>query len=90
MNTGIQDTVLLARVLTETLKDGKEARLDAWAQKRHQVACGVVSLTDRLTKMATMKSGVGRAFRNAGMKVAGIMPPVCNAIAFRLAELNAR
>jgi len=90
MNTGIQDAVLLARALTETLKDGKEARLDEWAQKRHQVARGVVSLTDRLTKMATMKSGVGRAFRNAGMKVAGTMPPVCNAIAFRLAELNTR
>lgn len=90
MNTGIQDAVLLARALVETLKDGSEARLDAWAEKRHQVAEGVVSLTDRLTRMATMKSGVGRSLRNASMKFAGVMPPVRDAIAFRLAELNTR
>lgn len=88
MNTGIQDAVLLARALAETLKDGKEARLDAWAQKRHKVAEDVVRLTDRLTRMATMKSGVGRVFRNAAIKLAGTMPAVRDAIAFRLAELN--
>lgn len=75
--------------MAETLKDGKDLRLDEWALKRHQVA-DVVSLTDRLTRMATMKAGVGRVFRNMGMKVAGTMPPVRNAIAFRLAELNTR
>jgi 2-polyprenyl-6-methoxyphenol hydroxylase-like FAD-dependent oxidoreductase len=90
MNTGIQDSVSLANVLAETLKDGKEARLDLWAAGRHQVATGVVSLTDRLTKMATLKSGVGRAFRNVGMTIAGRLPPVRAAIARKLAELNTR
>ena len=56
MNTGIQDGVSLAKALTETLKDGDEARLDAWASERHQVAVDVVALTDRMTRMATMKS----------------------------------
>ena len=90
MNTGIQDSVMLARALAQTLKDGNDARLDEWALKRHRIASEVVSLTDRLTRMATMKSGLGRVARNVGMKVAGTLPPVRNAIAFRLAELNTR
>jgi 2-polyprenyl-6-methoxyphenol hydroxylase-like FAD-dependent oxidoreductase len=90
MNTGIQDSASLASVLAETLKDGKEARLDVWAARRHGVAAGVVSLTDRMTRMATLKSGVGRAFRNAGMTIAGHIPPFRSALAKRLAELNTR
>jgi 2-polyprenyl-6-methoxyphenol hydroxylase-like FAD-dependent oxidoreductase len=90
MNTGIQDSASLASVLAETLKDGKESRLDAWAAERHEVAAGVVSLTDRLTRMATLKSGVGRGFRNAGMRIAGQIPPFRSAMAKRLAELNTR
>jgi 2-polyprenyl-6-methoxyphenol hydroxylase-like FAD-dependent oxidoreductase len=76
--------------LVETLRDGKEACLDIWAAERHQIATGVVLLTDRLTRMATLKSGVGRAFRNAGMTIAGRFPPVRAAIARKLAELDAR
>jgi 2-polyprenyl-6-methoxyphenol hydroxylase-like FAD-dependent oxidoreductase len=90
MNTGIQDSVSLANVLVKTLKDGKEARLDIWAAERHQVATGVVSLTDRLTRMATLESSVGRALRNAGMMIAGRLPPVRAAIARKLAELDTR
>jgi len=90
MNTGIQDSISLANVLVKTLKDGNEARLDLWAAERHRVATGVVSLTDRMTRMATLKSGLGRAFRNAGMTIAGRLPPVRAAIARNLAELNTR
>jgi 2-polyprenyl-6-methoxyphenol hydroxylase-like FAD-dependent oxidoreductase len=90
MNTGIQDSIALAQVLAETLKDGNQARLDVWAAERHRVASGVVSLTDRMTKMATLKSGVGRALRNTAMTIAGRLPPVRAALAKRLAELNTR
>jgi len=90
MNTGIQDSVSLANVLVKTLEDGQDARLDLWASERHQVAADVVALTDRMTRMATLKSGVGRAFRNAGMTIAGRLPPVRAAIARKLAELDAR
>jgi 2-polyprenyl-6-methoxyphenol hydroxylase-like FAD-dependent oxidoreductase len=90
MNTGIQDSVSLAQALVETRKDGNQARLDVWAAERHQVASGVVSLTDRMTRMATLKSGAARAFRNAGMTIAGRLPPVRAALAKRLAELNTR
>lgn len=90
MNTGIQDSVALADVLAESARGANESRLDVWATKRHEVASGVVSLTDRLTRTATMKSGIGRAFRNIGMTIAGSLPPVRAAMALRLAELDHR
>jgi 2-polyprenyl-6-methoxyphenol hydroxylase-like FAD-dependent oxidoreductase len=52
MNTGIQDSISLAEALTSTLRDGDEARLDAWAAQRHKVATDVVTLTDRMTRLA--------------------------------------
>ena len=90
MNTGIQDSISLAQALTETLKDGDDARLDAWATKRHQVAVDVVALTDRMTRMATMKSATGQILRNIAVAFAGHLPPVRAALAKSLAELDAR
>jgi 2-polyprenyl-6-methoxyphenol hydroxylase-like FAD-dependent oxidoreductase len=90
MNTGIQDAISLAEALTETLKDGEDARLDAWAASRHRVARGVVAMTDRMTRMATMKSATGKALRNIAVEFAGHIPPVRAALARTLAELDAR
>jgi len=70
MNTGIQDSVSLAEALTSTLRDGDEARLDAWAAQRHKVASDVVKLTDRMTRVATMKSPTGQALRNIAVAFA--------------------
>ncbi len=90
MNTGIQDAISLAHVLAETLRDGDEARLDEWAVARHRIAMDVVALTDRMTRMATMKSPVGQSLRNAAIAFAGHIPPVRAAFARKLAELDAR
>jgi len=90
MNTGIQDGISLARVLSETLADGRDARLDAWAIERHRVATDVVAMTDRMTKIATMKSGAGTLLRNAALGFVGHLPLVRRAIARNLAELNVR
>jgi 2-polyprenyl-6-methoxyphenol hydroxylase-like FAD-dependent oxidoreductase len=90
MNTGIQDSVSLAEALTSTLRDGDEARLDAWAAQRHKVASDVVTLTDRMTRVATMKSPTGQALRNIAVAFAGHLPPVRAAVARTLAELGAR
>ncbi len=90
MNTGIQDAVSLAHVLADSLRDGDEGRLDGWAAARHRVATDVVSLTDRITRMATMKSPFGQALRNAAIAFAGHVPPIRAAIARNLAELDAR
>ena len=90
MNTGIQDGVSLAEALVETLKDGDDARLDAWASERHRVARDVVAMTDRMTRIATMKSATGKALRNIAVAFAGHLPPVRAALAKNLAELDAR
>ena len=90
MNTGIQDAISLARVLSDTVRDGDESRLDDWAAARHQVAADVVSFTDRITRMATLKSPIGQSVRNAVLAFAGHVPPVRAAIARSLAELDVR
>jgi 2-polyprenyl-6-methoxyphenol hydroxylase-like FAD-dependent oxidoreductase len=90
MNTGIQDSISLAEALASTLQDGDEARLDAWAAQRHKVASDVVMLTDRMTRIATMKSPTGQALRNIAVAFAGYLPPVRAAVARTLAELDAR
>jgi len=90
MNTGIQDSVSLAQALAATLQDGDEARLDAWAAERHRIARDVVAMTDRMTRVATMKSPAGQALRNIAVAFAGHLPPVRSALARTLAELDAR
>jgi len=89
MNTGIQDSVSLAEALAKTLKDHKESRLDVWASERHRVAANVVALTDRMTRVATMKSRSGQILRNVAVELAGHLPPVRAAVARTLAELDA-
>jgi len=90
MNTGIQDSVSLAERLADTLKDGDDSRLDAWATKRHEVATNVVAMTDRMTRLATMRSPTGQALRNIVVAFAGHLPPVRAALARTLAELEGR
>jgi 2-polyprenyl-6-methoxyphenol hydroxylase-like FAD-dependent oxidoreductase len=86
----VHSGVSLAEALTQTLKDGDDARLDTWAADRHGVASDVVALTDRMTRMATMKSGTGQILRNIAIAFAGHLPPVRAALAKTLAELNTR
>src|SRR5262249_43565044 len=89
MNTGIQDSVSLAQALAKTLKDRDESRLEVWASERHRVAANVVTLHDRMTRVATMKSRTGQLMRNLAVEFVGHLPPVRAAFARRLAELDA-
>lgn len=89
MNTGIQDGVSLGEALAATLKDGDETRLDVWAKERHHIASEVVKMTDRLTRVAVMKSKFGQHFRNAAVALAGHLPQLRAALARKLAELDA-
>jgi 2-polyprenyl-6-methoxyphenol hydroxylase-like FAD-dependent oxidoreductase len=70
--------------------DANEARLDARATQRHRIAAGVVAFTDRLTRIATIKSRAAPTVRNLAMASAGRLPPVRAALANRLAELDTR
>ena len=90
MNTGIQDGISLADALAQTLKDGNDTRLDAWAAERHRVARDVVTMTDRMTRLATMKSPTGQMLRNIVVAFVGHLPPVRAKLAKTLAELDAR
>jgi 2-polyprenyl-6-methoxyphenol hydroxylase-like FAD-dependent oxidoreductase len=88
MNTGIQDAISLARVLAATLEDGHEARIDAWVSERLQVARAVIKLTDRMTRLTTLKTPASKALRNAAIGVVSHVPWARRAIATNLAELN--
>jgi 2-polyprenyl-6-methoxyphenol hydroxylase-like FAD-dependent oxidoreductase len=89
MNTGIQDAVSLAAVLSDVVERGAgEAALDSWADARHKVAAEVVALTDRMTRVATLGSPAARLLRNAVMRSAGHLPFLTQALARKLAELE--
>jgi 2-polyprenyl-6-methoxyphenol hydroxylase-like FAD-dependent oxidoreductase len=90
MNTGIQDAISLARNLEQVLEDWDASRLDGWAEERHRVAVDVVALTDRMTRLATVKSRPAQMLRNWSVELAGHVPALRSSLARTLAELDAR
>jgi 2-polyprenyl-6-methoxyphenol hydroxylase-like FAD-dependent oxidoreductase len=86
MNLGIQDAVALADALATVLAGGPDSALDEYADARRPIAKQVVSLTDRLTKLATLPAAL-RPIRNAVIGVAGRFPAVQRALAWRLSGL---
>jgi 2-polyprenyl-6-methoxyphenol hydroxylase-like FAD-dependent oxidoreductase len=89
MNTGIQDALLLAELLTDVL-DGREpeTRLDRYETARRPVAVDVVTMTDRLTRAATARHPLSRLLRNTALRAAGRLRPVRHALAMNLSELS--
>jgi 2-polyprenyl-6-methoxyphenol hydroxylase-like FAD-dependent oxidoreductase len=90
MNTGIQDATSLAKALIAADRCDDDQCLDEWTAKRHQVASDVVALTDRMTRLATVKSHPAQVLRNWAVAFAGHIPPLRSAFARTLAELDAR
>ena len=91
MNTGIQDAVFLGRLLARVATGQAPAStLAEYERVRRPVALDVVSMTDRMTRLATLKSGPARGLRNAALSVASRIPAVRRLIAFRMAELAQR
>lgn len=89
MNTGIQDAVDLGGALQAALAGAGDAALDGYEERRRPVAQRVVALTDRATRMSTLRSGMARAARDTALTVVGHIPAVQHRLAFRLAELAA-
>ncbi|WP_454788920.1 FAD-dependent oxidoreductase [Mycolicibacterium lutetiense] len=90
MNLGIEDAVVLGEHLSQVLDAGAdEALLDEYATARRHTASGVVSMTSRLTELATA-SARRRPVRNRVMRLAGKLPAVRRALAWRLSGLNRR
>ena len=66
MNTGLVDAVVLGRLLAGVLKDGRPVTdLDRYEALRRPAALEVVSMADRLTKVALVRSAWGKMLRAA-------------------------
>ena len=89
MNTGIQDAFNLAWKLALVMRGLAPAQLLAsYHVEREPVARDVLNLTDRITRMATMRNSVAQSVRDFLLpRVSGI-DFVGDKVADRLAELN--
>jgi 2-polyprenyl-6-methoxyphenol hydroxylase-like FAD-dependent oxidoreductase len=88
MNTGIQDAISLAQALHEAVLRGNDAALNQWQEKRLAIAHSVVTMTDRMTKIATASSSGMKLLRNAIISIVGQIPFAQHAIAEKLSELD--
>ena len=88
MNIGIQDGVALGRLLTTALRVGDDAVLDDYERTRRPVAEGVVAFTDRMTRVATLRTRRQRALRNAAIRTIGRLPMIRTRLATRIAGLT--
>jgi 2-polyprenyl-6-methoxyphenol hydroxylase-like FAD-dependent oxidoreductase len=89
MNTGIQDAANLAWKLALVLRgQASDSLLDSYERERRQIAQGVVSLTDRITRLATIHSAVARRLRNTLISGAGRGGWLPRRLATNLAEIN--
>jgi 2-polyprenyl-6-methoxyphenol hydroxylase-like FAD-dependent oxidoreductase len=89
MNIGIQDAVDLGTAMLGALAGSGDAALDGYEQRRRPVAQRVVALTDRATRVATVRGAVARAGRDAALSLIGRIPAVQHRLALQLAELPA-
>jgi 2-polyprenyl-6-methoxyphenol hydroxylase-like FAD-dependent oxidoreductase len=89
MNTGIQDAANLAWKLALVLRgQAPDSLLDSYERERRPVAREVVSTTDRLTQLATMRSPVFRWMRNVLISGGGRVQWLPRRLARNLAEID--
>jgi 2-polyprenyl-6-methoxyphenol hydroxylase-like FAD-dependent oxidoreductase len=85
MNAGILDAVTLAAALQQALA-GNDAALDAYGAVRRPIAQQIVTLADRLTRMAVVRPG-WRVLRNALLSSLSLLPALRRQLAWRLSGL---
>ena len=91
MNTGIQDAVVLGRILAEVVaKRTTEGQLDEYGRIRRPVAERVVAFTHRMTRLATLRNRRAQSVRNALIGMITRIPAVRRWLATELAELRYR
>jgi 2-polyprenyl-6-methoxyphenol hydroxylase-like FAD-dependent oxidoreductase len=88
MNTGIQDAQNLAAKLAAACAGGDDAALDSYERERLPVIERTVRLTDRMTRLATLRGRIGRTTRNALLAAALGVPPLHRRLAMNLSQLN--
>lgn len=88
MNTGIQDAVNLAWKLALVVRGRAPAQLLAsYHTERQPVARGVLNLTDRITRMATIRNTVAQSVRDFLLPMMSGIDLVGEKVADQLAEL---
>jgi len=81
MNTGIADAYDLATRLAAVLTgQATAAVLDGYEHDRRPAALEVVTFTDRMTKMATVRSPAARALRDTALAATSRIPAIRNLI----------
>jgi 2-polyprenyl-6-methoxyphenol hydroxylase-like FAD-dependent oxidoreductase len=85
MNIGMQDAIALAEALIPALA-GDDAALDAYEARRKPVAQQVVTLADRLTRMATAPRTL-RGLRNLLLSMLARVPNFRRTLAWQLSGL---
>jgi 2-polyprenyl-6-methoxyphenol hydroxylase-like FAD-dependent oxidoreductase len=86
MNLGIQDAVALADALAAVFAGERDSVLDNYSAARRPIAKSVVTMTDRLTRLATLPRAA-RPIRNAAISLVGRLPAVRRALARQLSGL---
>jgi 2-polyprenyl-6-methoxyphenol hydroxylase-like FAD-dependent oxidoreductase len=89
MNTGIQDAFNLAWKVALVVRERAPAQLlGSYNIEREPVARGVLNLTDRITRMATVRNPVAKTVRNFLLPIASGVDFIEEKIADRLAGLS--
>ena len=86
MNLGLQDAVALSEALAAVLAGGPDTLLDEYSAARRPIARSVVSITDRMTRLATLPRML-RPLRNIAFSIVGRIPAANRALAWRLSGL---
>jgi 2-polyprenyl-6-methoxyphenol hydroxylase-like FAD-dependent oxidoreductase len=89
MNAGILDAMTLADALTVALGQGQEAALDDYGARRRPIAEQIVSLADRLTRLATVRPTF-RPLRNLLLSGFARVPTFRRRLAWQLSGLRYR
>lgn len=90
MNTGIQDAALLGTLLAKVHAGEPDSLLNTYETVRRPIALEVVALTDRMTRMMTLRTRPTRALRNTALNLLTRIPTVRKTMAYQLSELGNR
>jgi 2-polyprenyl-6-methoxyphenol hydroxylase-like FAD-dependent oxidoreductase len=89
MNTGIQDAINLGWKLAGVLRGrALPVLLDSYGAEREPVAREVITLTGRVTEIATLRQPIAREIRDRLMPLLGNLEPVRHRILSEVSELS--
>lgn len=91
MNAGLVDAIVLGQALTAVIRDGASlAMLDRYVEARRPAAAEVLALASRLTRIATVRSVLGRKLRNVLLRLLNHVPAFRRKLAWQLSGISRR